>query len=1008
MEDILNPFPGLRPYRLSESHLFFGRRHHAQQIFDKLLAHRFVSVVGNSGSGKSSLVGAGVIPRLNQHALDWSICSFRPAADPLESLSSALIKHLSKAKTENESLGSIAQTLESSALGLVQILRSFQNTSKPILILVDQFEELFRSDNQDTNHIFSRNQQFIDLLLKAIQQQDVPIYVLITLRSDFLGECEAYTGLPEAINNGQYLVPRMQRKDLRECITGPVSVAKKQITPRLVQQLLDELEDKQDQLPVMQHALMRTWEVWKAEDELNSPLDRQHYEQTGGLKEALSQHAEEALAELNATDIKVVELLFKALTDASSLDRGVRRPNTVANLAKIVNVPEAHIMRVADVFRHPTRGFLLPTLDKPLQPETRLDLAHESLMRVWTRLQKWVREESDAAALYKRITESALLFNKGKTGLWRDPDLQIALDWLEQTEPNPYWAKQYNENFETVRYFIQASEKEKWYENKDRKRRRLLVNASVTAALIVLSGLSLWALSERGNAQEKEALALKEKKTAEEQRSLAEEQREIATVNFNKAKEEEQKTLEQKKEAEKQKLLAIQQAQEASKARTRAELGFQSAQRARQLAEERRRATLRQKIISDSLRILADEEKDQSNQLRIRSLAQTIAIKSKLTKANSTNRETKALLALQAFKFNTQAEASSSEPSIMEALLSAMRAYQKDSEYILRQHKDEVLALACSPNEELLASAGSDGQLILTTTTQQNTKKGNLSPLILDNICFSADGKKLALSCDDKSVHMYDKHDLNVPSRTLQNLHKGEITAIAWMNTSIVSVGLDQEIKLTNSVTGQLIQSQTLSAKPLTLAVDVENACIFIGCSDGKLVKVIPGQEESQAIYQIEGDRITALALSHDGSYLAIGTGKGICRVVVPKSCSDAFDLPGHQAGITSLAFHPDNNQLATGCHDGTVRVYNLKYNASNPIEYAEHSSWVLDVAFQNDGKTLFSASRDKTIHHYPTDAAQMVDYLSDKVKRKLTPSEWNRYIGDGIPYEATLQELND
>ena len=103
------------------------------------------------------------------------------------------------------------------------------------------------------------------LLLEATSQQDVPIYVVITMRSDFIGDCMEYHGLPEAINASQYLVPRMTRDELRAAITGPVAVGGGEIAPRLVLRLLNDVGDDQDQLPVLQHALMRTWDYWAGE-----------------------------------------------------------------------------------------------------------------------------------------------------------------------------------------------------------------------------------------------------------------------------------------------------------------------------------------------------------------------------------------------------------------------------------------------------------------------------------------------------------------------------------------------------------------------------------------------------------------------------------------------------------------------------------------------------------------------------------------------------------------------
>ena len=141
-----------------------------------------------------------------------------------------------------------------------------------------------------------------------------------------LGDCAEFRGLPEAINLGQYLVPRMTREQIREAITMPVAVSMATITQRLVTRLLNDINNDTDQLPVMQHAMMRTWNTWYERKQLNTPIDFADYEQIGTMEKALSQHADEAYEDLTieGDDIRTVklqricELMFKALTDKAA------------------------------------------------------------------------------------------------------------------------------------------------------------------------------------------------------------------------------------------------------------------------------------------------------------------------------------------------------------------------------------------------------------------------------------------------------------------------------------------------------------------------------------------------------------------------------------------------------------------------------------------------------------------------------------------------------------------
>ena len=323
---LFNPFPGLRPFEPDEDHLFFGREKEIDELLRRLRANRFLSVVGTSGSGKSSLVRSGLIPSLYSGFMvkagsTWRVATLRPGEDPIGHLSAALNRSgVLGAEGEMASTNRVLleATLRRSTRGLVDAVRQARIPPEDnLLVIVDQFEELFRfrRSHQLEN---SRDEAvaFVKLLLEATQQQQVPIYIVLTMRSDFIGDCMEYPGLPEAVNVGQYLVPRMTRDELRSAITGPIAVAGGEITPRLVLRLLNDLGDDRDQLPVLQHALMRTWDHWGRHRSQGEPIDIADYEAVGTMQQALSRHAEEAFLETGSeANRKIAERIFKALTD---------------------------------------------------------------------------------------------------------------------------------------------------------------------------------------------------------------------------------------------------------------------------------------------------------------------------------------------------------------------------------------------------------------------------------------------------------------------------------------------------------------------------------------------------------------------------------------------------------------------------------------------------------------------------------------------------------------------
>ena len=496
-----NPFPGLRPFEAEEDHLFFGREKEIADLVRRLGSHRFLSVIGTSGSGKSSLVRSGLIPSLHSGVMvktgsAWRVAVMRPGEDPLG--------HLAAALDDPDVLGQpgplastsrvlIEATLHRGSLGIVDAVQQARLAPyENVLIVVDQFEELFRFQRlRDAEQSRDEAVVFVKLLLEAARQKKVPIYVVLTMRSDFIGDCMRYPGLPEAVNDGQYLVPRMSREGLRAAITGPVAVAGAQITPRLVLRLLNDVADRQDELPLVQHVLMRTWDHWSRHSTPGTPIDLVNYESVGGLQNALSKHAEEAYQETGSDHMKrLTERIFRALTDTFTDPRGVRRPTSIADLAAICEAPESDVIEIVEIFRRAGRSFLMPPPSVPLSSNVVVDLSHESLMRTWTRLITWAQQERSSTALYARLSREATWYSEGAAGLWDDPELELGLRWRRENRPTAAWARRYGDTFDRAMEFLDLSERQRdriRAERRSARLRRLVFARSVAAFLLVVS-----------------------------------------------------------------------------------------------------------------------------------------------------------------------------------------------------------------------------------------------------------------------------------------------------------------------------------------------------------------------------------------------------------------------------------------------------------------------------------------------------------------------------------------
>ncbi|UJP02448.1 MAG: PAS domain-containing protein [Nitrosomonas sp.] len=455
-----NPFIGLRPFSREFAHLFFGRDGHAADMIRKLCRKRFLAVVGTSGSGKSSLVGAGLIPTLLENGAGetgspWRVAWMRPGAEPVSNLAHALAQALPCAQQEDLYRMVLAGTLRRSSLGLVQVVEQARIKER-LVLCVDQFEEVFRYvPSQDR----SEQSSFVNLMLEATKQSRVPIFICITMRSEFFGECARFYGLPETINEGQYLVPRMTRSERKAAIVGPMEVAGLNISNRLLQKLLNDLgEVAADYLPTLQHVLMRTFAYWRIHCQQDPTMDLPHYEAVGTIENALDKHAESIFQSLNEAEQVLTESVFKRLT--LRVDNGdIRHPASCAVLADVASVGLNDLISVIERFRQIDTAFLMPVPPVALESATTVDVSHESLMRIWRRLRRWVEEEAQSAFIYRRLRENAELHAQYKSELLTGRDLEITAAWYESNRPNLAWADRYGGGFETAKKFLLDSQK---------------------------------------------------------------------------------------------------------------------------------------------------------------------------------------------------------------------------------------------------------------------------------------------------------------------------------------------------------------------------------------------------------------------------------------------------------------------------------------------------------------------------------------------------------------------
>jgi WD40 repeat protein/energy-coupling factor transporter ATP-binding protein EcfA2 len=1028
-----NPFPGLRPFTIDETHLFFGREGQSDEVLIKLSENKFVAIIGASGSGKSSFVYCGVIPSLYggflaDNGSDWKVIISKPGNGPIENLVNAILDNNSSFKNSTAEHKQIQKaiinsTIRSSSLGLVEALGHVNGDNQTnYLVLIDQFEELFRfKKSEEGFDNINETIAFIDLLVEAVKFEKQPIYVAITMRSDFIGECSQYPDLTKLINASNYLIPQMTRDQKKMAVTGPIAVGGGKITSRLIQKLLNDLGDNPDQLPILQHALMRTWTYWNEHHESEEYLDLKHYDAIGRMDQALSQHADEAYKELSESQKQICESLFKSLTEKDSDNQGIRTPTALGEIAAIAQESEEEVKAVIDKFRAPGRSLLTPPANVQLNSETIIDISHESLMRIWSRLKNWVDDEGEALKMYKRLSEAAEMYQKGKAGLWRPPDLQLALNWKEKYNPTIVWAQRYDPAFERTIVFLEYSKKEYEAEQKIKEMlqkkalKRVRATALVLGSFVIISlGFLVWAITEKIRADDQSEFAMTQQKVAEERSQAAERAKFFAEAQKIIADKERELAFNARKQSEIEGERAKQSEEEANRQKAIAEKSALLAIEQKKIAQDQSVLALNKQKEAEEQKHRADKEREAAYKLRLLSIAQSMAVKS----LQISDSDLKALVSQQAFLFNNRNDGDEYHPDIYSGLYYATKQLEGDNFNILSGHSNPVRTIITSHSRNIMFSTGSDGKVIQWNTVNPKSEsytlikniKGNGTSYVNRALAISPDNKVLACGGEFSFIQLFR---LDLKSATPERLDgiKGEVWFLGFTGDSkkLVISSSEHQVLLYDF---QKMTEITVSVPKITsMCVNPVNNTIAIGNEIGQ-VKIIDLENEmkEKLVYEDKkGKSVYSLTFNNSGSLVAAGDDEGVVRIFDATTTELKYTLTKHRSRVNDIKFSPDGKLLATASWDGTVRLWNYSKLNNQPIELKDHGKeWVWGIAFSPDSKKLFAACKDNQIRIWPTNAKQFADQICNKMKRNMSSGEWETFVATDIPLEATCKELKE
>ena len=961
----VSPYRGLHTFDREHAEFFFGREADVQRLLEKLKASRFLAVVGPSGSGKSSLVRAGLLPALERNGLPgsaaWQVCVLKPGTHPLETLA----LHLAQLGAPG-SVQQIIDQLRESDRALHQVT-SLALLGRPdnvrVLWVIDQAEEVFTlCQDEDERAAFLSN------LLYAASAPEGRGAVVLTLRADFYPRLADYPRLAQRLGTDQYLVSPLEGQALRDAIEKPAARAGATFEPGVVDTILTDVETQPGAQPLLEHALQELWQRRRGRT-----LTLAAYQAIGGVAGALAKSADETFAHLTPEQQAIARRALLRLTQPGEGTEDTRRR---AELDELAARPEeqGEVQRVVDAL---VTARLLTTSGDEQTGAQWVDVAHEALIRGWPRLREWLKEDREYLVMHRRLTEAAHDWHHGG----RDTDLLYRGVRLAEAQA---LAEAHPDALNPLeREFVAESEAFRDRERLARDRlRKKIIAGSLLAAMVALAFAAFagWQWWEAGR-----------QKTIAESQSLAAVAAEATAVAASTRAEEEKA----RAEAE---TLAAEAARGEAEREARVALSRQLGAQSRALTED-----------IDLGLLLAAEAYDlnpDDGQVR-RDLLAAVQAQPDLKTILYGNG---AVVNELAYSPDGRWLASGSRDGtlrlwpedggntrVIETGHSSVAglAFRPDGRRLATAGGDETIrfwepatgaevgpriatdrgrvqVLAYSPDGAVLASTGTDGAIELWDPETGMPTSAALTGHTDTVLCldFSPDGKTLVSGAYD-SVRFWNVADPAAPSEAEAPLFTEQsgvnCAALSPDGTILATAGRDGTVRLWDRRSRLPIGAPlTATAAELTnLAFSPDGATLTAIGADSRIHRwlVAPRWLTGQATVAGQG-ALLGLALHPDGSTIATGGSDGTVRLWRTTAPFEGPLLPsiGHGSAQSALAVSPDGQTIASGDEDGLVVLWDAATGTQIGPQLLGHSGRVLALDFSRDGATLASASSDGTI----------------------------------------------